>query len=110
MNPWLSFLVLPRTEPYLCVRVLPPAPGLSNSETMLVLLTVVLAFLMPASGQRLTKEECARRHVCPREPILNFVCGSDGISYGNPCTFRFAQCGNPNLTLHSLGPCERKGC
>ncbi|ETV75338.1 hypothetical protein H257_10200 [Aphanomyces astaci] len=72
---------------------------------MLVLLTVVLAFLIPASGQRPTIEECARAGgTCSRE--FNPICGSDGVTYSNPCLFRFAQCKKPSLTLHARGQCD----
>ncbi|KAF0741420.1 hypothetical protein AaE_008672, partial [Aphanomyces astaci] len=76
---------------------------------MLVLLTVVLALLMPASGQRPTNEECARHGpntACNRN--IAFVCGSNGQSYSNQCEFLVAACANPNsgLSLYARGRCD----
>ncbi|ETV84708.1 hypothetical protein H257_03832 [Aphanomyces astaci] len=75
---------------------------------MLVLLTVVLAFMMPASGQPPTKEECAKHGpntTCHRN--IAFVCGSDGQSYDNHCEFLIAACAsNSHLSLHARGHCD----
>ena len=41
---------------------------------------------------------------CPRH--LNPLCGSDGKTYGNECTFAAGKCkSNGNLTLKHRGPC-----
>ncbi|ETV84738.1 hypothetical protein H257_03843 [Aphanomyces astaci] len=71
---------------------------------MLVLLTVVLAFLMPASGQRPNCALYGPNTVCHRN--INYVCGSDGFSYDNPCFFKIAQCANPNLFQRAQGHCD----
>jgi len=44
---------------------------------------------------------------CSRE--LNPLCGSDGISYGNPCLFEIGQCQYPHLTLTHKGNCGEDG-
>ncbi|KAL7065906.1 hypothetical protein ACR3K2_36510 [Cryptosporidium serpentis] len=41
---------------------------------------------------------------CTREP--NPICGNDGISYGNPCVFRNAQCENEQLEFLYWGTCN----
>ena len=38
------------------------------------------------------------------------VCGSDGITYPNPCSLKVAKCkGKPDLTVAYPGKCEIKG-
>ena len=38
------------------------------------------------------------------------VCGSDGISYPNPCSFKVAKCkGKPDLTVAYPGKCKIEG-
>ncbi|ETV81995.1 hypothetical protein H257_05523 [Aphanomyces astaci] len=69
---------------------------------MLARLTLVLVFLMTASGQRPTNDKCSPS--CTLD--FNPVCGSDGVTHFNPCTFEFAQCNNSNLTLHARGECD----
>lgn len=34
------------------------------------------------------------------------LCGSDGVTYGNKCAFKAAQCTNPDLTIVSEGECD----
>ncbi|KAF0703634.1 hypothetical protein AaE_015291 [Aphanomyces astaci] len=71
---------------------------------MLVLLTVVLAFLMPASGQRPNCALYGPNTACNRN--IDYVCGSDGFSYDNTCFFKIAQCANPNLYPHARKHCD----
>ncbi|XP_066948339.1 PI-actitoxin-Avd5a-like [Macrobrachium rosenbergii] len=37
---------------------------------------------------------------------FNFICGSDGMNYPNPCTFYAAKCRNPRLRVRCRGRCE----
>ncbi|XP_064077176.1 turripeptide Lol9.1-like isoform X2 [Macrobrachium nipponense] len=37
---------------------------------------------------------------------LDFVCGSDGENYANPCVFGIEQCRNPRLRERCKGRCE----
>lgn len=33
------------------------------------------------------------------------ICGSDNVTYGNPCQFRCAKTTKTNLTKQNIGPC-----
>ncbi|KAI3382308.1 hypothetical protein SNEBB_002138, partial [Seison nebaliae] len=37
--------------------------------------------------------------------MLDQVCGSDNVTYSNPCTFEIAQCEDPSLTKKNDGKC-----
>ncbi|MPC33628.1 Protease inhibitor 2 [Portunus trituberculatus] len=37
------------------------------------------------------------------------VCGSDSVTYPNPCIFSIAQCFNPKIKLLHLGQCKTDG-
>merc|ERR1739847_209260 len=50
----------------------------------------------------LSREDCASA-MCPRH--YNPVCASNGVTFGNECTFRVARCDEPELLAVSLGPC-----
>merc|ERR1711992_130078 len=62
------------------------------SEDMLALFNV-----------ELTSEDCESQ-MCPRH--YNPVCASNGVTFGNECTFRVAKCDQPDLVAVNLGPCS----
>jgi hypothetical protein len=43
---------------------------------------------------------------CPK--VYDPVCGSDHLTYDNPCLLKLAACQNPNLNLTQVteGPCD----
>ncbi|XP_068215107.1 serine protease inhibitor dipetalogastin-like [Palaemon carinicauda] len=56
---------------------------------------------VPGSPSQPEEERCSR--ICP----FNYqpVCGSDGVTYTNECTFDVASCKDPNLSLRNVGSC-----
>ncbi|KAJ1607768.1 signal peptide and kazal repeat-containing protein [Cryptosporidium canis] len=57
--------------------------------------------------QQTKKIECLRRNKC--SSILLPICGSDGVTYRNPCEFKRARCRDPNLRrANILLPCGSK--
>ncbi|KAH7650514.1 extracellular protein [Cryptosporidium bovis] len=54
--------------------------------------------------ERTKKLECLKHNKCSR--ILFPICGTDGVTYRNPCEFRRARCKNPTLRrANILVPC-----
>lgn len=46
------------------------------------------------------------RPACPCNRMYRPVCGSDGITYGNDCTFRCAAKAKSSLTIKQRSPCD----
>jgi len=63
-------------------------------------LVFALAFLTPVFGQKLDLGRC----MCTQ--IYDPVCGSNGITYSNPCEFGCAQATQPSLTILAPGACQ----
>ncbi|KAK9173220.1 Kazal-type serine protease inhibitor domain protein [Cryptosporidium meleagridis] len=57
--------------------------------------------------QQTRKIECLRKNKC--SSILIPICGSDGVTYRNPCEFKRARCRDPSLRrANILLPCGSK--
>ncbi|KAG7390201.1 hypothetical protein PHYBOEH_007075 [Phytophthora boehmeriae] len=59
----------------------------------------------PETGSLSPPEGCDR--LCTEE--FRPICGSDGVTYGNPCFFGIAQCLNETLTVAFEGKCTGSG-
>ncbi len=66
------------------------------------LLLLSLGFASVSAAK--SHEECLK--ACNR--MYAPVCGSDGVTYGNQCSFEIAQCEKDGLTLASTGECHAR--
>ncbi|KAJ3107682.1 hypothetical protein HDU96_007833 [Phlyctochytrium bullatum] len=59
-----------------------------------------------ATGQPAPVDPCSQTNTffCPTV-ASSPVCGSDGVTYPNACSFRRARCETPSLSERSKGPC-----
>jgi hypothetical protein len=48
-------------------------------------------------------DECDNAGMCPRN--YQPICASNGVTFGNECTFRAAKCQMPELEAVNYGPC-----
>ncbi|MPC30362.1 ovomucoid-like [Portunus trituberculatus] len=69
---------------------------------VLVSTVIVVVLLMARPLTSFKMPSCCKP--CTRE--RNPVCGSDTVTYANPCLFSIAQCQNRKLTMRHMGECN----
>ena len=62
-------------------------------------------FVLTHAGQVGTTDDCGAT-VCTQE--YNPLCGTNGQTHSNPCTFQAAQCGDVTLQVAYEGECKGK--
>ncbi|KAK8383676.1 hypothetical protein O3P69_015846 [Scylla paramamosain] len=99
-----------------------------NKQVAAAVMVVVGLFTLPAHGGVVSFESRAKRQTATQETNLvngggaeggskpscpefcpfdyTPVCGSDGVTYTNPCSLSMVACSKPTLSASYMGPCD----
>nr|ACU46742.1 Kazal-type proteinase inhibitor [Pacifastacus leniusculus] len=70
--------------------------------TLLLAVVLVVLVVHAQCKVRPCKKACGKN--------FDLVCGSNGVTYNNPCEFENARCDIRTLRLQHKGPCQAKTC